>query len=64
MSELVKVEKVLRTLTPRFDYIVFVLAMGKLKDPVAMKIEDIHTSLKGNANELRMKRRNLEKVIG
>jgi len=57
VTDVMKVEKVLRTLTPRFDHIV--VAFEESKDLDSMKIEESQASLK--AHELRLTERNKER---
>jgi len=57
VTDVMKVEKVLRTLTPRFDHIV--VALEESKDLDSMKIEELQASLE--AHELRLIDRNRER---
>lgn len=57
LYEQVIVEKVLRSLTPQFDYIVVAIELSK--DTNTMIIEELHSSLE--AQELRMDERNFER---
>jgi len=50
ITDLMKIEKVLRTLAPRFDHIV--VALEESKDLDSMKIEELQASLE--AHELRL----------
>jgi len=54
VTDVMKFEKVLRTLTPRFDHIV--VALEESKDLDSMKIEELQESLE--AHELRFTDRN------
>jgi hypothetical protein len=58
ISDLQKVEKVLRALTANFDYIV--VAIEKSKNLADMKLEELQASLE--AHEMRLKQRTSEKV--
>lgn len=57
ITDLMKIEKVLRTLTLSFDHIV--VALEESKDLDMMKIEELQASLE--AHELRSTNRNIEK---
>jgi len=57
VTDVMKVEKVLRTLTPRFDHIV--VALEESKDLDSMKIEELQANLE--AHELRLIDRNKER---
>ncbi|KAK2352725.1 hypothetical protein QL285_090440 [Trifolium repens] len=57
LSEQVIIEKVLRSLTPQFDYIV--VAIEHSKDLSTMKVEELQSSLE--AHELRMTERTSER---
>ena len=54
VTDVIKVEKFIRTLTPRFDHIV--VALEESKDLDSMKIEELQESLE--AHELRFTDRN------
>ncbi|KAK2422184.1 hypothetical protein QL285_032738 [Trifolium repens] len=57
VSDVVKIEKVLRTLTPNFDRIV--VAIEESKDHEQMKLEELQGSLE--VHELRVKQRSFDK---
>ena len=59
LSEQVIIEKVLRSLTPQFDYIV--VAIEHSKDLSSMRIEELQSSLE--AQELRLTERNSEREV-
>ncbi|KAK2352988.1 hypothetical protein QL285_090671 [Trifolium repens] len=59
LSEQVIIEKVLRSLTPQFDYIV--VAIEHSKDLSSMRIEELQSSLE--AQELRLTERNSERKV-
>ena len=59
LSEQVIIEKVLRSLTPRFDYIV--IAIEHSKDTRTMRIEELQSSLE--AQELRLTERKSEQEL-
>ncbi|KAK2376280.1 hypothetical protein QL285_077088 [Trifolium repens] len=59
LSEQVIIEKVLRSLTPQFDYIV--VAIEHSKDLSSMRIEELQSSLE--AQELRLIERNSEREV-
>ncbi|KAK2375565.1 hypothetical protein QL285_076452 [Trifolium repens] len=59
LSEQVIIEKVLRSLTPQFDYIV--VAIEHSKDLSYMRIEELQSSLE--AQELRLTERNSEREV-
>ncbi|KAK2364715.1 hypothetical protein QL285_089556 [Trifolium repens] len=59
LSEQVIIEKVLRSLTPQFDYIV--VAIEHSKDLETMRIEELQSSLE--AHELRLTERTSEKEV-
>jgi hypothetical protein len=60
ISDLQKMEKVLRALTANFDYIV--VAIEESKNLADMKLEELQASLE--AHEMRLKQRTSEKVTG
>ncbi|WJX16386.1 hypothetical protein P8452_06418 [Trifolium repens] len=59
LSEQVIIDKVLRSLTPQFDYIV--VAIEHSKDLSSMRIEELQSSLE--AQELRLTERNSEREV-
>ncbi|KAK2372692.1 putative mitochondrial protein [Trifolium repens] len=59
LSEQVIIEKVLRSLTPQFDYIV--VAIEHSKDLSSMRIEELQSNLE--AQELRLTERNSEREV-
>ncbi|KAK2372329.1 hypothetical protein QL285_073474 [Trifolium repens] len=59
LSEQVIIEKVLRSLTPQFDYIV--VAIEHSKDLSSMRIEEVQSSLE--AQELRLTERNSKREV-
>jgi hypothetical protein len=59
MTDRSKIEKVLRTLTEKFDHIV--VAIEESNDLTTMKIEELQASLE--AHELRVKQRSSNKAV-
>ncbi|KAK2375345.1 hypothetical protein QL285_076240 [Trifolium repens] len=59
MTDRSKIEKILRTLTEKFDHIV--IAIEESKDLATMKIEELQASLE--AHELRVKQRSSNKAV-